>query len=175
MLDDDPESLFQSWLTDHGGAILKVARAYTLTAEDCQDLVQEILLQAWRSLPQFQGRAGAATWLYRVTLNTAMGWHRKEHRRRGRQRPFFEVEDVPVVGLDGARQVVGREVVERLHTAIRQLPPTEAALVLLYLDDLSYHQMAEVLGISATNVGVKLNRAKQALKRLMVEEPDEPR
>ena len=52
----DPESLFKSWLAEHGGAVLKVARAYTLTAEDCRDLAQEILLQVWRSLPQFQGQ-----------------------------------------------------------------------------------------------------------------------
>jgi RNA polymerase sigma-70 factor, ECF subfamily len=67
-----------------------------------------------------------------------------------------------------------REAVERLNTAIRQLPKTDAALVLLYLDDLSYRQMAEVLGISENNVGVKLNRAKKALAELLKEEPDEP-
>jgi RNA polymerase sigma-70 factor (ECF subfamily) len=168
---ENPDSLFKSWLADHGGAILKVARAYTLTTEDCQDLVQEILLQVWRSLPQFQGRAGASTWLYRVALNTALGWHRKEHRRRLRQRPILEVEDLAVAASDGARQAAQREVVERLYAAIRRLPKAEAALVLLYLDDLSYRQMAEVLGISESNVGVKLNRAKKALARMMNEEP----
>ena len=76
------DSLFKSWLAQHEAAVLKVARAYTLTAEDCQDLVQEILFQVWRSLPQFQGRASAATWCYRVALNTALGWRRQEHRRR---------------------------------------------------------------------------------------------
>ena len=167
---ETPESLFKSWLSEHGGAILKVARAYTLTTEDCQDLVQEILLQIWRSLPQFQGRANPSTWLYRVALNTALGWHRKEHRRRVRQRPILEVEDLPAAGLDSAQQAVQREVVERLYAAIRQLPKTDAALVLLYLDDLSYRQMAEVLGISESNVGVKLNRAKKALGKRMNEE-----
>ena len=173
--DEDLESLFKSWLTEHGGAILKVARAYTLTTEDCQDLVQEILLQVWQSLPQFQRRASASTWLYRVALNTALGWHRKEHRRQVRRRPILEVEDRSAAGLDGARQAARRELVERLYAAIHRLPRTEAALVLLYLDDLSYRQMAEVLGISESNVGVKLNRAKKALARLMNGEPHEPR
>ena len=174
MLNEDAESLFKSWLTEHGGAVLKVARAYTLTTEDCQDLAQEILLQVWRSLPQFQGRASASTWFYRVALNTALGWHRKEHRRQARQQPILEVEDLPVAGLDSAQQAVQREAVERLYAAIRQLPKTDAALVLLYLDDLSYRQMAEVLGISESNVGVKLNRAKKALGELMKEESHEP-
>ena len=65
MPDETPEALFKRWLYEYGGAVLKVARAYTLTAEDCQDLAQEILLQVWRSLPQFQGRASASTWMRR--------------------------------------------------------------------------------------------------------------
>jgi RNA polymerase sigma-70 factor, ECF subfamily len=175
LLNENPESLFKSWLTEHGGAVLKVARAYTLTAEDCQDLVQEILLQVWQSLPQFQGRASPSTWSYRVALNTALGWRRKERRRRVRQQPILEAEDLPVVGLDGAQQAAQREVVERLYAAIRRLPRTDAALVLLFLDGLSYRQMAEVLGISESNVGVKLNRAKKALGEAMNEEPHGPR
>ncbi len=171
MLNDNRESLFKNWLRDHGGAVLKVARAYTLTTEECQDLAQEILLQVWRSMPQFQARASATTWFYRVALNTALGWRRKEHRRRARQQPVLEVEDLSVPGVDSAQQVIQRETVERLYAAIRQLPKTDAALVLLYLDDMSYRQIAEVLGISESLVGVKLNRAKKALRQLMKDEP----
>ena len=166
MLNENLESLFKSWLIEHGGAVLNVARAYTLTTEDCQDLAQEILLEVWRSLPQFQGRASSSTWFYRVALNTALGWHRKERRRRARQQPILAVENLPAAGLDSSQETVEREAIERLYAAIRQLPKTEAALVLLYLDDLSYRQMAEVLGISESNVGVKLNRAKKALNDL---------
>jgi RNA polymerase sigma-70 factor, ECF subfamily len=169
MPNETPEALFKKWLHEYSGAVLKVARAYTLTAEDCQDLAQEILLQVWRSLPQFQGRASASTWVYRVALNTALGWHRKEGRRRARQQPLLEPEDLPVTGLNSAEQLQQREVVERLYAAIRQLPKADAALVLLYLEDLSYRAMAEVLGISESNVGVKLNRAKKALGELMKE------
>jgi RNA polymerase sigma-70 factor (ECF subfamily) len=170
--DDDQKSLFLSWLDEHGSAVLKVARAYTLTGEECQDLAQEILLQAWRSLPKFEGRATAATWFYRVALHTAMNWHRKDKPRRSRQRPFLEVHDASTEGLDSAEQAQQRETVERLYKAIQQLPKTDAALVLLYLDGLSYREMAEVLGISESNVGVKLNRAKKALSALMNGESD---
>ena len=166
---EDPESLFSRWLTEHGGAILKVARAYTLTSEDCQDLVQEILLQVWRSLPQFQGKASPSTWFYRVALNTALGWKRQENRRQARQQSGIEVEDLAVAGADCALQAAECEAVERLYVAIRRLPKADAALILLYLDDLSYLEMAEVLGISESNVGVKLNRAKKALGDLLRE------
>lgn len=167
MLNENPETLFKSWLVAHGGAVLKVARAYTFNAEDCQELVQEILLQVWRSLPQFDGQASTATWAYRVALNTALGWQRNERRRRSRQQPVLQIEDVPSGMPESSQNVLQRETVERLYVAIRQLPRTDAALVLLYLDDLSYRQMAEVLGITESNVGVKLNRAKKALAELM--------
>jgi RNA polymerase sigma-70 factor (ECF subfamily) len=169
MRNEPAEALFKTWLQEHGGTVLKVARAYTLTDEDCQDLAQEILLQAWRSLPQFEGRAGAHTWFYRVALNTALGWHRKERRRRERQQPLIGVEDLPMTGADSEQQLHQREVVERLYVAIQQLPKADAALVLLYLDDLSYREMADVLGISENLVGVKLNRARKALGELMKE------
>ncbi len=167
MLDEDHKSLFMNWLDDHAASVMKVARAYTLTSEECQDLAQEILLQAWRSLPKFERKATAATWFYRVALHTAMNWHRKDKPRQSRQQPLVEVQALAPEGADSAEQAQQRETVEQLYKAIHQLPKTDAALVLLYLDELSYREMAEVLGISESNVGVKLNRAKQALSELM--------
>lgn len=167
MRDDDHKSLFLNWLGEHGSSVMKVARAYTLSGEECQDLAQEILLQAWQSLPRFEGKASVATWFYRVALHTAMNWHRKDKPRRARQQPLLEVQALAPVGLDGAAQAQQRETIEQLYGAIHQLPKADAALVLLYLDELSYREMAEVLGISESNVGVKLNRAKKALSELM--------
>jgi RNA polymerase sigma-70 factor (ECF subfamily) len=155
------------WLGEHGASVMKVARAYTLTSEECQDLAQEILLQAWRSLTKFEHKASAATWFYRVALHTAMNWHRKDRPRRSRQQPFIEVQAIACDGANCAEQAQHRETVEQLYKAIHQLPKTDAAIVLLYLDELSYREMAEVLGISESNVGVKLNRAKKTLSELM--------
>jgi RNA polymerase sigma-70 factor (ECF subfamily) len=167
LLGEDQKSLFMNWLGEHGAAVMKVARAYTLTSDDCQDLAQEILLQAWRSLPQFEGKASPATWFYRVALQTAMNWHRKDKPRRSLQQPLVEMQVVANEGANSAEQVAQRETVAQLYKAIHQLPKADAALVLLYLDELSYREMAEVLGISESNVGVKLNRAKKALSALM--------
>ncbi len=167
MLDEDQKSLFTNWLGEHGSSVMKVARAYTLTSDECQDLAQEILLQAWRSLPKFEGKASAATWFYRVALHTAMNWQRKDKPRRSRQQPLLEVQVLASEGASSAEQAQQRETVEQLYNAIHRLPKTDAALVLLYLDELSYREMADVLGISESNVGVKLNRAKKALGALM--------
>ncbi len=156
-----------NWLDEHGSSVMKVARAYTVTSDECQDLAQEILLQAWTSLPKFEGRASPATWFYRVALHTAMNWQRKDKRRRSRQQPLLEVQALASGGSQSVEQIQQRETVEQLYKAIHELPKTDAALVLLYLDELSYREMAEVLGISESNVGVKLNRAKKALTELM--------
>jgi RNA polymerase sigma-70 factor (ECF subfamily) len=123
-------------------------------------------------LPQFQGRAAAATWCYRVALNTALAWRRQDHRRRAHQQSILEVQELSVDKPDEAQQLVERELVDRLYAAIRRLPRIDAALVLLYLDDFSYQAMAEVLGISENHVGVKLNRAKKALGEMMREGND---
>lgn len=169
MRSEDHKALFTAWLAEHGSAVVKVARAYTLTLEESQDLAQEILLQAWRSLPGFEGQATPATWFYRVALNTAMNWHRKDQPRRLRQKPFLEVHAAADAAFESGEQAEQRETVEQLYHAIHKLPKADAALVLLYLDELSYREMADVLGISESNVGVKLNRVKKALSDLMQE------
>lgn len=172
---DDLETRFKNWMSEYAGAVLKVARAYTFTPEDRQDLVQDILFQVWRTMPRFEGRSSAATWIYRIALNTALGWHRDERSRRTREKLVtgIDIENVVAEKPEDTRHVANRELVERLYRAIQQLPKTDAALVLLYLDELSYREMAEVLGISESNVGVKLNRAKKALSLLMREVPHE--
>jgi len=172
--DEDQKLLFMNWLGEHGASVMKVARAYTLTREECQDLAQEILLQSWRSLPKFEHRASAATWFYRVALQTAMNWQRNDKPRRTTQQPLLDVQFIAAEGFDIAEQAQHRDTVEQLYKAINQLPKAETALVLLYLDDLSYREMAEVLGISENNVGVKLNRAKKALSELMKGKPNVP-
>lgn len=169
--DDEQNALFTNWLDEHGSSVMKVARAYTLTSEDAQDLAQEIMLQAWRSLPNFEGKASPATWFYRVALHTAMNWHRKDAPRRTRQQPLLEVQAVVNEDSNTAEQIQQRETVEQLYRAIHQLPKGDAALVLLYLDELSYRDIAEILGISESNVGVKLNRAKKSLSALMNGQP----
>src|SRR6476659_11329298 len=115
LLDEDHKSLFMNWLAEHGSAVMKVARAYTLTSDECQDLAQEIMLQAWRSLPNFEGKASAATWFYRVALQTAMNWQRKDKPRRSRQQHLLEVQTVVTEGCNSSEQAQQRETVEQLY------------------------------------------------------------
>ena len=166
---DEQAALFRAWVEQYAGLMGRVARVYAVTEVDCQDLVQEVLFQIWRSIPRFEGKASASTWIYRVALNTALAWQRKDRRRKDHFSALDEVPETAVAVIGSADGVREPEIVEQLYAAIRQLPKAEAALVLLYLDDLSYREMAEVLGISESNVGVKLNRARKALAELMRE------
>src|SRR5262245_25078052 len=89
------QELFKRWLNDCSGLMWKVARAFAPTDSDRQDLLQEILLQLWRSVPRFKGTAKSSTWVYRVAMNTALAWRRKELHRRVPQVPLLDLETVP--------------------------------------------------------------------------------
>jgi RNA polymerase sigma-70 factor (ECF subfamily) len=104
-----------------------------------------------------------------VALQTALNWQRKDRPRRTHQQPLLDVQAVREDAADSSAQAEQRETVEQLYKAIHRLPAADVALVLLYLDDMSYREMASVLGISESNVGVKLNRAKKTLASLMNE------
>lgn len=173
MSDEDHKAIFTKWLEEHSSSVVKVARAYTLTSDECQDLAQEILFQAWKSMPKFNGKASPATWFYRVALHTAMNWSRNDKPRRLHQKPLLEVSSEAVESVDSVELMEQKELVEQLYKAIHQLPESDVALVLLYLDDMSYREMASVLGISEINVGVKLSRAKKALAKLLDAAPEE--
>ncbi len=165
--DNDAEALFRNWLREHAGLIFKVSGSFTVTEEDRQDLAQEILLQIWRSMSRFEPRAKVSTWLYRVALNTALAWRRK-HRKERSEVPGLNLELLPAVSRD-ARLADDDELVAALYAAIRKLPRVDACLVLMFLDELSYRDMADVLGISEDHVGVKLTRARKSLAESMKE------
>jgi RNA polymerase sigma-70 factor (ECF subfamily) len=166
------ETRFRQWLAEHTGLLIKVVRSFAEGPADADDLFQEVLLQVWMSLPNYREESKPTTWLYRVALNTALMWKRRETKHRaGRQTlssKSLAIEDHAIVpgvgGLD--------ENVQRLYDAVRALPAANRALVLLYLDGMSYSEIAEVIGISETNVGVRLNRIKKQLAGALKEPTD---
>jgi RNA polymerase sigma-70 factor (ECF subfamily) len=158
---NEQESQFRRWLDEHAGLLFKVVRSFTDGPPDSDDLLQEILLQVWLSLPSYRAEAKATTWLYRVALNTALAWKRREMKHRRAAFPIeLELVDRGAAPKDVHAQ---HERIAQLYEAVRALPLADRALVLLYLDGLSYRDMAEVVGISESNVGVRLNRIKKVL------------
>jgi len=170
----EQESIFRRWLADHAGLMWKVLRAFATGPQDQEDLLQEIALQLWMSLPAFREEAKESTWIYRVAFNTALGWKRDEKRRHAKHEKFFELNVAPEVSADHSAPAREEELVQQLYIAIRQLPKLDASLALMHLDGLSYREMSEVLGITESNVGVKLNRIRKQLAETVKGGPHEP-
>ena len=169
----EQELLFRRWLADHAGLMWKVIRAFAVTPEDQKDLLQEIALQLWRSLTAFRGEAKESTWIYRVAFNTALVWKRDEKRRHAKHEKFLELNVAPEVSAEHSAPTRDDAMVEQLYLAIRQLPVLDASLALMHLDGLSYREMSEVLGITESHVGVKLNRIRKQLAEMLKGANDE--
>lgn len=148
-------------LDAHRGILYKVASSYCPRVEDRNDLIQEITLQVWRSYPRFDGRCKFSTWMYRIALNVAISFHRRE-----------KTHPVLVPGGDLLEELAAApdaspvtEEIRILQGFIEGLEGLDKALVLLYLDDRSHQEIAEILGVSSTNVATKIARIKQRLRR----------
>ena len=169
---DEQEAIFRRWLEAHMGLMMKVVRGCA-PPQDQDDLIQDVLLQLWSSIPAFRGDAKETTWIYRVAFNTALAWRRGEQRRRVKHETFLKLEGTPLAEPSQADRLPEQEMVGQLYAAIRELPKVDASLTLMHLDGLSYQEMAEVLGISETYVGVKLNRIRQQLAEKLKGASDE--
>ena len=151
---------FTTWIRAHAGAIHRVARTYGRDAAECDDLAQEIVLQLWRSRGRYEEGRPAATWIFRVALNVAISFQRRERRHHLRRTE----EGAPLLGVAGPAPAEASVELERLQRCIDALGPLEKALVLLYLEGHDHAAIAEVLGISVSNVGTKLQRTKERLR-----------
>ncbi|PWK92087.1 RNA polymerase sigma factor [Fulvimonas soli] len=161
----DPQR-FQTLLRAHERIVFKVAALYAAHAEDRRDLAQEIGLQAWRSFARYdERRAKFSTWLYRVALNVAISQLRKsDGAQGGRLEPL---EQHHLDGIGGEPVPEPDERLAALYAFIGRLDALNRALILLYLEDKSHAEIAEILGISTTNVATKIGRIKQTLRGQM--------
>ena len=169
---NEHELRFRQWLAEHTGLLLKVVRSFADKPDDADDLLQEILLQVWLSLPNFRNDSKPTTWLYKVAFNTALAWKRTE-KKRWRRQGSLTISDVTTPKVTSADAERNDRIVDQLYAAIRALPPAKRALVVLFLDGFSYREIAEVVGLSESNVGVSLNRIKKDLAATVKEDGDE--
>ncbi|MCL4179707.1 MAG: RNA polymerase sigma factor [Verrucomicrobia bacterium] len=163
------EQRFLDLISGNRPRILKVCRVYAWNVADRDDLYQEILFQIWRALPGLKQDIHANTWLYRIAINTSISFVRKRAARGGPAVPLDHEQLTHHIESRQTHDDGAEEQLARLYDAIAQLNEVEKALVTLFLEDCSYEQMAEVLGLGASNVGVMLHRAKRKLSTLMKE------
>lgn len=150
------ENQFMEMIEQHGGIIYKVASFYSEEEYPIGDLYQEIVLNLWKSYPSFRGESKISTWIYRIALNVCISFYRRG--RRGISYIDIAV-DIPDIVDNG-------EDIQELYILINRLGKIERALVLLYLEDKSYKEIATITGLTVTNVSTKLNRIKEKMKRM---------
>jgi RNA polymerase sigma-70 factor (ECF subfamily) len=145
-------------VSEHVAVLHRIARAFAVGA-DQHDLLQELLLALWRAAPSFRGDSAEKTFIFRVAHNRALSWRRSEMRRRNRQSEYERLRVEEAAGEDPQ--------IERLYAAIRKLESVDRSLMLLSLEGQSYAEIAAIHGISETNVGARLTRARKKLTQLM--------
>jgi len=168
MEDPDRERRFLALLNANLPALGRLAGSYAGSTGEREDLLQDIALALWQALPRFRGESSERTFLFRIAHN-----HCIDHITR--RRPMASLQELELDPVDGGRSVEATLTQEqesaRLTDAVRRLPLIQRQVVVLALEDLDYAQIGEVLGITENNVGVRLNRARTSLRKLMGETP----
>lgn len=159
----EEKETFLRLLDQHGGIIRKVATGYSTGLADRHDLEQEITLQLWKSYPRYSPDRPFSTWMYRIALNVAISFLRKNTRPLRQTVPLDEIGHE--LADESARPPEADDRINILQRLIAMLDPLNRALLLLYLDDHSYSQIASILGITETNVATKLSRLKERLRQ----------
>lgn len=160
-------------MADHPGILHRVANAFAEGA-DRSDLLQELMLAVWKAAPAFAGGSKPSTFIYRVAHNAALTWKRGISTYR-RHVDRFEVLAQDSVPADDGRTRRDREMLAFVYAEIRRLPPVDRSLLLLHLDEVGYAEIAEILGLSESNVGARLTRIRQRLVNTLQEKTHELR
>jgi RNA polymerase sigma-70 factor (ECF subfamily) len=149
--DKEQNDILENWLSQYKALIFKIIRSYAFTAMDREDLFQDISLQVWKSIPSFRGECAVTTWLYRISLNTAIRFSKREKRRSENNNILIESETHEDDRL------------QWMYNEIAKLNEIDRSITLLMLDDYSYKEMANIIGITESNIGVRINRIKKQL------------
>lgn len=160
MQQEQKEKEFLGLIAKHKGIIHKVCTVYAGEQHAQQDLYQEIVIQLWKNFDKFEGRSSFSTWMYRVALNTAISNYRLQKKVLSASSITEQVNNLP-----DAPSEQHDEQLQQLYTAIRQLSDLERAIVLLYLEERSYKEMEEILGIKEGALRVKMTRLKEKIRQ----------
>ncbi|NQY05694.1 MAG: RNA polymerase sigma factor [Flavobacteriaceae bacterium] len=154
---------YQSFILPYSGIIIKICRAYSNSQEDFEDYYQEVCLQMWRSKDSFSGNSEWSTWIYRLSLNVCLTLLKKEKRKKDQ---YFVSDALPDEVTENMK-VFSDESLNELYSAIKKLSETDRAVILLYLEEKSYQEIAAIMGTNTNNIGVRIKRIKNRLKKIL--------
>jgi len=152
---------YHSFILPYAPIIIKICRAYTNSQEDFEDYYQEVCLQIWRCRQQFRDESKWSTWIYKISLNVCLTLLKKRNREQS-----TVSDDLPAYVAEDSRAFAD-ESLNLLYTAIRRLSEVDRAVILLYLEEKSYQEIAEIIGTNPNNIGVRVKRIKERLKRML--------
>jgi RNA polymerase sigma-70 factor (ECF subfamily) len=160
-MSDHIDSSFIRMINTHIGIAVKISRVYGQNLEEREDLLQEMMYQLWRSFSGFDHRSKFSTWMYRVCLNTALTFKRKtlQGKVESLSLEHYEIPDQAIENRE--------EAIAMLYKAIATLTPLNKAVIMLSLEELSYEEIAQITGLSRSNVSVRLVRIKKELEKLL--------
>ena len=157
------KDFYQISILPFAAIIIKICRAYTNSQEDFEDYYQEVCLQIWRSKDNFSDQCQWSTWIYRISLNVCLTLLKK---KKSNGQTYFTSDVLPDVIITENRAFED-ESLNQLYVAIRHLSEVDRALIILYLEEKSYQEIADILGTNANNIGVRVNRIKERLKKIL--------
>jgi RNA polymerase sigma factor, sigma-70 family len=156
----EKQQFFQEIIEQHKGILFKVAGAYCPNEDDRQDLIQEMMIQIWQSIHKYNHQFKISTWFYRISLNIAISFYRKNTIRAHK----YTVLNEQTVQIPNEDKAEDEQQLNLLEQFISELKEIDKALMILYLEDKSHAEIAEILGMSVSNVGTKIGRIKDKLK-----------
>jgi len=154
---------YTSSILPYSGIIIKICRAYTDSQEDFEDYYQEVCLQIWRSKDKFRGDSKWSTWIYRLSLNICLTLIKKKKKNRQYSNSDYAIQKEATED----NQAFSDESLNLLYDAIRQLSEIDRAVILLYLEEKPNKEIAEIIGTTPNNIGVRVNRIKERLKKIL--------
>jgi len=158
---------FDQLVADHGEGVYRLCRAYVGNIPELDDLYQEALINIWKALPGFRGDAKITTWIYRVTVNTSVTYRRKTSRKTSLETHLDDFSHISIDSEDRDHKLKLEEQYQLLLKAIEKLKADQRIIIGLFLEDLSYKEIGEVIGKDTNYVGVKLSRIKEKLSKLI--------
>jgi RNA polymerase sigma-70 factor (ECF subfamily) len=156
------DDFYRSSIVPYAAIIIKICRAYTNTQEDFEDYYQEVCLQIWKSKDNFRGQSEWSTWVYRLSLNVSMTLLKKKKN----DHQYFASDALPVDLIEDSKAFAD-ESLNQLYAAIKQLSEVDRGVILLYLEEKSYQQIADIIGSNTNNIGVRIKRIKDRLKKIL--------
>lgn len=165
----DKDAEFKKILDENKDRIYRICCAYVSDKDERDDLYQEIVINIWKNLDKFEGRSQISTWIYRIAVNTSLLHIRSSGKREKLHTEINEnIHNIPEDN-DKEEKIKTGSMIEKLYNSIRLLPELDRLIISMVLDDLSYKEIAEITGMNISNVGVKINRIKKVLNKMMGE------